>query len=94
MFGTYRMPKFPLKEETDSLSFLTKITKQGLLSRLNKNNLDEIDQIYKKRLTLELKIIDDMGFPDYFLVVWDYIKFARDSSIPVGPGRGSAQVHL
>ena len=37
-----------------------------------------------------MKIIDDMGFPDYFLVVWDYIKFARDSSIPVGPGRGSA----
>ncbi len=90
LFGTYRMPKFPLKEETDSLSFLTKITKQGLLSRLNKNNLDEIDEIYKKRLTSELKIIDDMGFPDYFLVVWDYIKFARDSSIPVGPGRGSA----
>lgn len=69
---------------------MTKITKQGLLSRLNKNNLDEIDEIYKKRLTSELKIIDDMGFPDYFLVVWDYIKFARDSSIPVGPGRGSA----
>ena len=90
LFGTYRMPKFPLKEETDSLAFLTKITKQGLLSRLNKNNLDEIDEIYKKRLTAELKIIDDMGFPDYFLVVWDYIKFARDSSIPVGPGRGSA----
>ena len=90
LFGTYRMPKLPLKEETDSLSFLTKITKQGLLSRLNKNNLDEIDEIYKKRLSSELKIIDDMGFPDYFLVVWDYIKFARDSSIPVGPGRGSA----
>ena len=88
--STYRMPKFPLKEETDSLSFLTKITKQGLLSRLNKTKFDEIDEIYKKRLTTELKIINDMGFPDYFLVVWDYIKFARDNSIPVGPGRGSA----
>ena len=84
------MPKFPLKEDTDSLSFLEKITKQGLLSRLNKTNLDEVDEIYKKRLTSELKIINDMGFPDYFLVVWDYIKFARDNSIPVGPGRGSA----
>ena len=61
LFGTYRMPKFPLKEENDSLSFLTQITKQGLLGRLNKNNLDEIDEIYKKRLTSELKIIDDMG---------------------------------
>ena len=90
LFGTYRMPKFPLKDENDSLSFLTKITKQGLLSRFNKTNIDEVDEIYKKRLTSELKIINDMGFPDYFLVVWDYIKFARDNSIPVGPGRGSA----
>ena len=50
----------------------------------------EVDENYKKRLSSELKIIKDMGFPDYFLVVWDYIKFARDNSIPVGPGRGSA----
>ena len=38
----------------------------------------------------ELKIMDQMGFPTYFLVVWDYIRFARDKNIPVGPGRGSA----
>ncbi len=90
LFGTYRMPKFPLKEENDSLSFLTKISKEGLLKRLNKTNLDEVQEIYTNRLISELKIINDMGFPDYFLVVWDYIKFARDNSIPVGPGRGSA----
>ena len=90
LFGTYRMPKFPLNDEKDSLSFLTKISKIGLLRRLNKDNLDEVDDIYMERLSSELKIINDMGFPDYFLVVWDYIKFARDNLIPVGPGRGSA----
>ena len=90
LFGTYRMPKFPLNEEKDSLSFLTKISKIGLLRRLNKDNLDEVDDIYMERLSSELKIINDMGFPDYFLVVWDYIKLARDNLLPVGPGRGSA----
>ncbi len=90
LFGTYRMPKFPLKEEKNSLSLLTKISQEGLLNRLNKTSLQDIDEIYKKRLFSELKIINDMGFPDYFLVVWDYIKFARDNFIPVGPGRGSA----
>ena len=90
LFGTYRMPKFPLQNEENSFSFLTRLSSEGLLERLNKSNLEEVSEVYKKRLSTELKIINDMGFPDYFLVVWDYIKFARDNSIPVGPGRGSA----
>ncbi len=90
LFGNYRMPKFPLNEDTDSFSFLTQLSNKGLLKRLKKNDFEEVDENYKKRLSSELKIIKDMGFPDYFLVVWDYIKFARDNSIPVGPGRGSA----
>ena len=90
LFGNYRMPKFPIKEDTDSFSFLTQLSNKGLLNRLKKNDLTEVDENYKKRLSSELKIIKDMGLPDYFLVVWDYIKFARDNSIPVGPGRGSA----
>ena len=90
LFGNYRMPKFPLEGDKDSLSFLTRLSHEGLLKRFNKTSFDEIDEIYKIRLSSELKIINDMGFPDYFLVVWDYIKFARDNSIPVGPGRGSA----
>ena len=84
------MPKFPLNEYKDSFSLLTELSNEGLLMRLKKDDLKEVDETYKKRLSLELKIIKDMGFPDYFLVVWDYIKFARDNSIPVGPGRGSA----
>ena len=90
LFGNYRMPKYPLKEDTDSFSYLTQLSNKGLLKRLKKSDLTEVDETYKKRLSSELKIIKDMGFPDYFLVVWDYIKFARDNSIPVGPGRGSA----
>ncbi|MFM7269896.1 MAG: DNA polymerase III subunit alpha, partial [Cyanobium sp.] len=46
--------------------------------------------IYGERLSFELEVMEQMGFPTYFLVVWDYIRFARDNGIPVGPGRGSA----
>ncbi len=92
LFGTYRMPKFSLDNSNfkDAFSLLIEISNEGLLKRLNKSNLNDVSDIYKERLASELKIINDMGFPDYFLVVWDYIKFARDRSIPVGPGRGSA----
>jgi len=62
----------------------------GLLERLNRKSRNEVDAVYKERLEYELKMIQQMGFSTYFLVVWDYIKFARDHNIPVGPGRGSA----
>ena len=90
LFGTYRMPKFPLEKDRDSFTLLTRLSYDGLLKRLGKQNINEVNEVYKIRLSSELKIINEMGFPDYFLVVWDYIKFARDNSIPVGPGRGSA----
>ena len=84
------MPKYPLLENKKAIDFLKEVSEDGLKKRLFKNSFQEISDEYKKRLNTELKIIEDMGFPDYFLVVWDYIKFARDNSIPVGPGRGSA----
>ena len=90
LFGEYRMPKYPLLENKKAIDFLKEVSEDGLKKRLSKNSFQEISDEYKKRLNTELKIIEDMGFPDYFLVVWDYIKFARDNSIPVGPGRGSA----
>ncbi len=90
LFGEYRMPKYPLLENKKAIDFLREVSEDGLKKRLFKNSFQEISDEYKKRLNTELKIIEDMGFPDYFLVVWDYIKFARDNSIPVGPGRGSA----
>ena len=90
LFGDYRMPKYPLLGNKEAIDFLREISEEGLKNRLFKSSFGEINEDYKKRLNNELKIIQDMGFPDYFLVVWDYIKFARDNFIPVGPGRGSA----
>ncbi|MBK16996.1 MAG: DNA polymerase III subunit alpha [Prochlorococcus sp. SP3034] len=90
LFGEYRMPKYPLNDNKQSINYLKEVAKEGLQKRLGKAIYDDISESYKNRLLTELQIIEDMGFPDYFLVVWDYIKFARDNFIPVGPGRGSA----
>ena len=54
LFGKYRMPKFPIKNEKDSFSLLTQLSNEGLLKRLKKNNLSHVDEIYKKRLSKEL----------------------------------------
>ena len=54
------------------------------------SSYDEISQEYRDRLEYEIDMMIQMGFPTYFLVVWDYIRFARENNIPVGPGRGSA----
>ena len=90
LFGEYRMPKYPLSHNQKAIDYLKDVSETGLLKRLGKSFYGDISETYKNRLSTELKIIEDMGFPDYFLVVWDYIKFARDNQIPVGPGRGSA----
>ena len=66
------------------------VTQQGLRDRLELKGDKPIPQNYAERMFHELEIMEQMGFPTYFLVVWDYIRFAREQSIPVGPGRGSA----
>ena len=70
----------------DSAEYLTKLSIQGITLRLG----GEVPEIYKKRLLYELDTIKKMGFSDYFLIVYDYVKFAKKSGILVGPGRGSA----
>ncbi|MBP5407614.1 MAG: DNA polymerase III subunit alpha, partial [Bacilli bacterium] len=70
----------------DSFVYLSSLCKKGLSKRLNNEMPDE----YKKRLIMELNVIKDMGFVDYFLIVYDYVKFAKTHNILVGPGRGSA----
>ena len=70
----------------DSYSFLEALSIKGLTKRLNNNVPDN----YKKRLLYELKIIKDMNYVDYFLIVYDYVKYAIKNNIYVGPGRGSA----
>ncbi|MGB1774889.1 MAG: DNA polymerase III subunit alpha [Synechococcus sp.] len=90
ILGHYQMPRFPIPEGHDAVSYLKEVTEQGLRQRLELNATDLIDSVYAERMSHELKIMEQMGFPTYFLVVWDYIRFARENKIPVGPGRGSA----
>jgi DNA polymerase-3 subunit alpha len=88
--GEPRIPNYPVPSGHTPDSYVEEIAWQGLQTRFNIRNREELDPIYKERLDYELKMLQQMGFSTYFLVVWDYIKYARDRKIPVGPGRGSA----
>ena len=90
ILGRYQMPKFPIPKGYSAVEYLTEVVNKGLRARLNLSSENSIPEKYKKRIEYEIQIMDQMGFPTYFLVVWDYIRFAREKGIPVGPGRGSA----
>ena len=84
-FGVTKLPKFDVPAPYTSWEYLNKLCYDGLKERYTEN-LDELG----KRLEYELGVIQRMGYVDYFLIVWDFIRFARDHDIMVGPGRGSA----
>ena len=84
-FGVTKLPKFDVPAPYTSWEYLNKLCYDGLKERYTEN-LDELG----KRLEYELGVIQKMGYVDYFLIVWDFIRFARDHDIMVGPGRGSA----
>ena len=87
VFGEPKLPKFPLPAEfATDIEYLTHLTDLGAKMRWG----EKIPKAVKERLAYELKVISDMGFASYFLIVWDLIKYAKDSGIRVGPGRGSA----
>ncbi len=90
IMGEPRIPNYPVPKGHSADTYLEEVTWKGLLERLRCRSHSEIDPVYKERLEYELKMMQQMGFSTYFLVVWDYIKHARDRGIPVGPGRGSA----
>jgi DNA polymerase III subunit alpha len=90
ILGEPRIPNYPVPSGHTADSYLEEITWQGLLERLKCPHHSEVPLEYKQRLLSELKVMQEKGFSTYFLVVWDYIKYARDKGIPVGPGRGSA----
>ncbi|MEC7653016.1 MAG: DNA polymerase III subunit alpha, partial [Cyanobacteriota bacterium] len=90
ILGRYQMPRFPIPEGHTPVSYLRVVTEQGLRDRLELSPEASLPDDYAERMAHELKIMEQMGFPTYFLVVWDYIRFAREQNIPVGPGRGSA----
>jgi len=85
-----RAAHYPVPQGFTADSYLEYVTWQGLAQRCQTANKSDIPQKYQERLKRELGIIEQMGFSTYFLVVWDYIKYARDQGIPVGPGRGSS----
>ncbi|NCC44730.1 MAG: DNA polymerase III subunit alpha, partial [Clostridia bacterium] len=84
-FGVTKLPKFDVPEGYTSWEYLNKLCYEGL-ERLYQPATEEL----KERLKYELDTIQTMGYVDYFLIVWDFIKYARDHDIMVGPGRGSA----
>lgn len=90
LLGEPRIPDYPVPEGFTMASYFEKVTWEGLCKRFKVNTREEISPEYRDRVEYELTMMQKMGFDAYFLVVWDYIKYARDHGIPVGPGRGSA----
>ncbi|MDX2239880.1 MAG: DNA polymerase III subunit alpha [Leptolyngbyaceae cyanobacterium bins.302] len=90
ILGEPRIPDYPVPDGYTATTYMEKIAQEGLVQRQRVNSFEDISQEYRDRLDYELNMMQQMGFATYFLVVWDYIKFARDQNIPVGPGRGSA----
>ena len=91
-FGVTKLPHYDVPEGYDSWSYLNKLCDDGLSERYGDGSQPAGDtgQTLKERLDYELGVIRTMGYVDYFLIVWDFINYARENGIPVGPGRGSA----
>ncbi len=83
-FGVTKLPRFTAEGVTDNTAYFRKLCYKGAQKRYG-TLTDEITE----RLEYELSVIEKMGFVDYFLIVWDFIRYARSQDIPVGPGRGS-----
>ncbi len=90
VLGNPQIPNFPIPDGYSKESYMEKVAWDGLLERMNISSRDELNEEYRDRMAYEVAMMHQMGFATYFLVVWDYIKFARDNNISVGPGRGSA----
>ncbi|MDE7326924.1 MAG: DNA polymerase III subunit alpha [Lachnospiraceae bacterium] len=82
-FGHYKLPKFDVPAGYTAWEYMQKLCRQGLTQRYGQ--AEEL----KERLEYEMNVINDMGFVDYFLIVWDFIRYAKENGIAVGPGRGS-----
>ncbi|MEP5980453.1 MAG: DNA polymerase III subunit alpha, partial [Marinobacter alexandrii] len=93
--GEYFLPNYPIPDGMTMDDYFRKVSEEGLEERLAKTlrkddpEYDEKRAAYYKRLNFELDIIIQMGFPGYFLIVMDFIKWAKNNGVPVGPGRGS-----
>lgn len=90
-FGKYLLPKY--SEQFNADNYLKELSYKGLQKRIKQNQINSSSKYYE-RIDYELDTIKTMGFSDYFLIVWDFIKYAKGNGIYVGPGRGSAPASL
>ncbi|MBE6700720.1 MAG: DNA polymerase III subunit alpha [Ruminococcaceae bacterium] len=89
-FNSHFLPSYRNKEGMNNEDYLKKLVREGLLDIIEKNNIpQDLAEEYRKRTDYELSVIIEMGFCEYFLIVRDFVNFAKSKSIPVGPGRGS-----
>ncbi len=84
-FGNTKLPIFEVPDNRDHFEYFSDLCYKGMVKRYGEDYPEE----YMERLNYELGVINQMGFIDYFLIVWDYINYAKSIGIPVGPGRGS-----
>ena len=84
-FGVTKLPMYDVPDSLTPWEYLTQLCNEGLVKRYGDDA-----KLHRERMNFELKTIKDMGFIDYFIIVWDFMKYARDHGIAVGPGRGSA----
>lgn len=92
-FNTYHFPNFPTEETGTAEELFDATARRGFEKRMvliRKNNPDVDEKLYLDRLNYEIETINTMGFPGYFLIVADFIRYSKENGIPVGPGRGSA----
>lgn len=92
--GTPFLPKFPVPEGQTLESMLELRAREGLVARSNARRTDIADADYEERLEYELGVIKDMGFAGYFLIVQEFVNWAKENDVPVGPGRGSGAASL
>jgi DNA polymerase-3 subunit alpha len=83
--GRILLPHYPVPDGRDAFEYLAELCEAGLAERY-----EQVTVELRERLQFELKTVREMGFADYFLIVWDFIRFARENGVSVGPGRGSA----
>ena len=89
IFNEYHLPSFPVPEGYTNEEYFRKLCEDGFRERY-----PEAPESYRERLEYEIGVISRMGYVNYYLIVWDFIRFAKESGIPVGPGRGSGAASI
>lgn len=89
-FGNYKLPYFEKPEGFSDAEYLAKVTWEGFEKRFPVGTPQYESEEYRERLQFELDVICNMGYPNYFLIVWDFVKYSKENGVAIGPGRGSA----